>query len=162
MSARSETGRLMPTTNEKKTCFMSERTDTSGTMHTLVTSELEKESNRGRDASIINRCGPVDDFDCHVQHHGRHGRHQLFFSDHEIGESNGYAGERSVKKRIWVYGNTHLRRSTNWMMRTPSVELKPQISTTSPRRYRQMSSWVANTTSYRLPISTSHYFTSQK
>ena len=61
----------------------------------MVTSEFDKESNRGRDASIVYRRGPVDDFfDEHVRGHGRHGRPQLPFGDHEIWESDGHAVEK--------------------------------------------------------------------
>ena len=72
-------------------------------MHTVVASEFDKESNRGRDASIINRRGPVDDFDRHVWHYGRHGRPQLYFGDHKIGKSHDHAVEESVSKCMWVY-----------------------------------------------------------
>ena len=56
----------------------------------------------------------------------------------------------------------YLRRSTNRMMGTPSLGSNPEISTTSPRRYRHRPSWVVSTTSYCIPSSTSHCNTSQR
>ena len=67
---------------------------------TLVASELDKESDRGRETSIVDRRGPINDFDEHVWIRGRHGSSQLCFGDHEIWESEGHAvdvGDRSTK-----------------------------------------------------------------
>ena len=70
---------------------------------TLLACELDKESNRGRDLSIVHRRGPIDDFLEHIRTNRRHGRPQLLFSNHEIWESDSHAVERLVNERVWVY-----------------------------------------------------------
>jgi len=128
----------------------------------LAAGELDEESNRGRDAPIVDRRSPIDDVHDYAWTHRRHGRPQVLFSDHESWESHDHAIEWLVNEHVWVYENTYLRRSTNWMMGTPSVGSNPEISTTSPRRYRHRPSWVVSTSSYRLPTSTSHCDTGQQ
>lgn len=65
-------------------------------------SKFDKEPNRGRGTSAVDRHGPID-YSCEqFFRHSRHGGPQLFFGDHEIGETYDDAVDR-------VGQETHVR-----------------------------------------------------